>query len=139
MDVPEPVREFRGTQPKYWANYLEQYMAKLKSQKESNPSVSASGESSPADPNSVKPDPKDDKPQAPKTRRQILQEEAATHGYRPVRQAPFDSHGQPVFRNRRGRYITPDADGHQGGKWKLFDRRGRRIATLDHCNDWQKR
>jgi hypothetical protein len=51
-------------------------------------------------------------------------------GFREVK-VDWDTHGQPVF-EKNGRYITPDADGHSGGTWKEFDRRGNRIATLDH-------
>ena len=32
------------------------------------------------------------------------------------------SHGQPVFKNKDGsRYITPDVDSYNGGKWKMAD------------------
>jgi hypothetical protein len=44
--------------------------------------------------------------------------------------AHFDSHGQDVFTNGQ-RFITRDADGHLGGVWKMFDRRGRRLGTFD--------
>lgn len=44
----------------------------------------------------------------------------------------FNSHGQPAFYNRKERtYITPDVDGHNGGVWKMFDRRGNRLGTYD--------
>ncbi len=42
----------------------------------------------------------------------------------------FDSHGQPGYLNGKN-YITPDANGHIGGVWKMFDRRGVRIGTFD--------
>jgi hypothetical protein len=48
----------------------------------------------------------------------------------PPQRAPFNSHGQSVFFDGK-RYITPDVDGHSGGAWKLFDRRGNRIGTYD--------
>ncbi|HWM87278.1 MAG TPA: polymorphic toxin-type HINT domain-containing protein [Kofleriaceae bacterium] len=48
----------------------------------------------------------------------------------PPQKAPFNSHGQPVFFDGK-RYITPDVDGHIGGTWKVFDRRGRRVGTFD--------
>ena len=52
-------------------------------------------------------------------------------GYnRRMKDAPFDSHGQPVFTNGSN-YITPDVDSHNGGVWKVFDRRGRRVGTVD--------
>ncbi len=48
----------------------------------------------------------------------------------PPQKAPFNSHGQDVFFDGK-RYITPDVDGHIGGTWKMFDRKGRRIGTFD--------
>jgi len=55
-------------------------------------------------------------------------------GYSKVRQYPFNSHGQPVYK-KGNRYITPDVDSHNGGVWKVFDRRGNRIGTADkHLN-----
>lgn len=43
--------------------------------------------------------------------------------------APFNSHGQPVFSNGKG-YITPDVDEHNTNNgWKMFDRKGRRTGT----------
>lgn len=45
-----------------------------------------------------------------------------------VRDAPFNSHGQPVFTNGRD-YITPDVDSHNGGVWKVFRRNGERLTT----------
>jgi len=56
-------------------------------------------------------------------------------GMEPVKQAPFDSHGQKVFR-MGNRYFTPDVDGHIGGVWKEFDRLGNRIGTLDVNLTW---
>ncbi len=49
-----------------------------------------------------------------------------------ARKSPFNSHGQPVFFNPKTRtYITPDVDAHNGGVWKMFDRKGIRIGTYD--------
>jgi hypothetical protein len=50
--------------------------------------------------------------------------------FKPVKSAPFNSHGQPVFR-KGTRYITPDVDSHKGGVWKMFDNKGRRLGTYD--------
>ena len=55
-------------------------------------------------------------------------EEAKRLGYN--KKMPWRSHGQPVFGNGDG-FVTPDVDSHSGGVWKLLDRAGRRIATLD--------
>jgi RHS repeat-associated protein len=44
--------------------------------------------------------------------------------------APFNSHGQQVYQ-KGNRYITPDADGHKGGVWKMYDSRGNRLGTYD--------
>lgn len=45
-------------------------------------------------------------------------------------QYPFDSHGQLVYK-KGNRYISPDVDSHNGGVWKIFDRKGRRLGTAD--------
>jgi hypothetical protein len=47
-----------------------------------------------------------------------------------VKDAPFNSHGLPVFQ-KGSQYITPDADSHIGGVWKLFDKNGKRLGILD--------
>ena len=50
----------------------------------------------------------------------------------PPQKAPFNSHGQPVFKNpKTGTYITPDIDSHIGGVWKMFDSKFNRIGTFD--------
>jgi RHS repeat-associated protein len=51
-------------------------------------------------------------------------------GWKPVKGAPFNPHGQPVFK-KGSRYLTPDADSHKGGVWKMFDSKGRRLGTYD--------
>lgn len=52
-------------------------------------------------------------------------------GYKETKSHPCgDTRNKPVFTNGK-EYISPDADGHNGGVWKLFDRRGERVAT---CN-----
>lgn len=48
----------------------------------------------------------------------------------PVQKAPFDTHGQALFQ-RGNRFISPDADVHSGGAWKMFDINGRRLGTYD--------
>jgi hypothetical protein len=58
---------------------------------------------------------------------------AAALGYGrriPAQKAPFNTHGQPVFFNGKN-YISPDVDMHNGGVWKMFDKRGNRIGTYD--------
>jgi len=58
---------------------------------------------------------------------------AAKLGYEeriPPQKAPFNSHGQSVFRSGN-KYITPDLDSHSGGVWKMFDRSGVRLGTFD--------
>ncbi len=51
-------------------------------------------------------------------------------GLDPVKDPPFDSHGQLVFK-KGGRFFTPDADSHIGGVWKEFNRMGQRVGTLN--------
>jgi RHS repeat-associated protein len=86
-----------------------------------NQSSSWKGETSPADPNSVKPDPKNNEPnnaRKPNEPRFKTDSEAATKarelGYRRINER---SNGQAVFRRGRS-YITRDVDGHNGGAWK---------------------
>ncbi len=50
--------------------------------------------------------------------------------YKRVKDYPFTSHGQPVYR-KGSRYITPDVDQHRGGTWKMFDRKGNRLGTYN--------
>jgi len=70
-------------------------------------------------------------PQATQLRGRELVEAAAKLGYdRIARDPPFNPHGQKVFTNGKS-YITPDADGHNGGAWKMFDLRGNRTGTYD--------
>ena len=47
-----------------------------------------------------------------------------------VKGTPFDSHGQPVFTDGK-KFYTPDVDAHRGGVWKVFDKKGNRIGTVD--------
>ena len=57
--------------------------------------------------------------------------EAAKLGYtKLVKDAPFNSHGQKVFTDGKN-FITPDVDGHNGGVWKIFDRKGNRVGTFN--------
>ena len=55
---------------------------------------------------------------------------AKYNGFKEVRGAPFNSHGQPVFTEGK-KYYTPDVDAHRGGVWKVFDKKGNRIGTVD--------
>jgi RHS repeat-associated protein len=48
----------------------------------------------------------------------------------PPQKAPFDSHGQQIFYDGK-KYITRDIDAHNGGVWKMFDRKGWRLGTFD--------
>jgi hypothetical protein len=60
---------------------------------------------------------------------------AAEHGYTeriPPQKAPFNTMGEPLYRNpKTGNYISPDRTGHGGGVWKGFDRDGNRVGTYD--------
>ena len=51
-------------------------------------------------------------------------------GFEETKDAPFNSHGRPVFK-KGDRFITPDRDMHKGGVWKVFDRKGNRIGTYN--------
>jgi filamentous hemagglutinin len=52
-------------------------------------------------------------------------------GYtRRAKDTPFNTHGRPAFTNGRN-YITPDIDSHNGGVWKMFNRRGDLLGTFD--------
>jgi RHS repeat-associated protein len=48
----------------------------------------------------------------------------------PVKDPPFDSHGQLVFK-KGGNFFTQDVDSHSGEIWKEFNRQGQRVGTLD--------
>ena len=61
---------------------------------------------------------------------QAAREAAKALKFKPVNGAPFNSHGQPVFK-KGNRYLTPDVDQHSGGVWKMFDQKGRRLGTYD--------
>lgn len=50
--------------------------------------------------------------------------------YKEIKDPPFNSHGQPVFR-KGNLYISPDRDGHLGGTWKLFNGTGKRLGTYN--------
>ena len=58
------------------------------------------------------------------------------------RRTNYRSHGQPVFTDGRGRFITPDVDSHIGGVWKMADSpqnlgsRSTRIGTFDANLNW---
>ncbi|CDL86405.1 toxin C-terminal domain-containing protein [Xenorhabdus cabanillasii] len=51
----------------------------------------------------------------------------------PAQKAPFNSHEQTVFYNRKTKnYITPDVDGHNiTNSWKMMDKKGKRMGTYD--------
>lgn len=56
---------------------------------------------------------------------------AKKNGYN-EKKPDFNTHGQLFFENKKGKCISPDADGHNGGLWKIVDRRtGERIFTMD--------
>src|SRR5205807_9659929 len=65
-------------------------------------------------------------------RMQSVDREAERLGFdRVVKDPPFNSHGQKVFSDGSGRYLTRDIDGHGGGVWKMFNRAGQRLGTYD--------
>jgi RHS repeat-associated protein len=51
-------------------------------------------------------------------------------GFTPVKDPPFNSRGELVFRSGN-KFITPDNTVHQGGTWKMFDRSGNRLGTFN--------
>ncbi len=66
------------------------------------------------------------------TLKKNVQKELEKHGYRYRKDPPFDTHGQPAYQHiKTGEWITLDVDGHNGGVWKKFDRRGKNRKTLD--------
>jgi len=57
------------------------------------------------------------------------QEIAEEFGHKKVKSHPCgNTRNQPVFFNGKN-YISPDIDGHNGGLWKVFDRRGNILHT----------
>jgi RHS repeat-associated protein len=51
-------------------------------------------------------------------------------GFSEVKDPPFNSHGELVFK-RGNVYITADNTGHSGGVWKMFDSAGNRLGTYN--------
>ena len=51
-------------------------------------------------------------------------------GYKETSEGKFNSFRRPKF-IKGNSVITPDRNGHNGGVWKEFDRKNRRIGTLD--------
>ncbi len=61
--------------------------------------------------------------------RKEAKEIAKDFGHREVKDHPCgNTRNQPVFFNGKN-YISPDIDGHNGGMWKVFDRRGNILHT----------
>ncbi|HRN78127.1 MAG TPA: toxin C-terminal domain-containing protein [Candidatus Dependentiae bacterium] len=66
----------------------------------------------------------------PLTNKQARQK-AKELGFTEVKKHPCgDTRNKPVFYNGK-EYISPDADGHNGGHWKMFDRRGNIQYSMD--------
>jgi hypothetical protein len=55
---------------------------------------------------------------------------AEKHGYKEIKDPPFNSHNELVFK-KDNVYISPDNTGHIGGIWKMIARNGRRIGTFN--------
>ena len=56
---------------------------------------------------------------------------AEDRGYRKAKSNPCgNTRNKPVFFNGK-QYISPDADGHKGGAWKVFNRFGKRMYTMN--------
>jgi uncharacterized protein RhaS with RHS repeats len=88
----------------------------------------ATGKSNSSDAPDVPTDTTPDRDTPPPTNAEA-REKAAELGYNEVKDPPFNSHGQLVFKDG-GRYISSDVDGHSGDRaWKVFDRSGRRTGT----------
>jgi uncharacterized protein RhaS with RHS repeats len=51
-------------------------------------------------------------------------------GFSRVKDPPFGSHGQEVFK-KGNTYISRDINGHNGGAWKMYDIKGNRIGTFN--------
>lgn len=88
-----------------------------------------------------KPDDEDEKKKNRETARENFEpmtnkkarEEANKLGYKEVKDHPCgDTRGKPVFESPKGnRYISADADGHNGGMWKVFNRAGDLVYSMD--------
>ncbi len=52
-------------------------------------------------------------------------------GYKETKDGEFGSRGKLKF-IKGNSIISPDRDGHNGGHWKEYNRKNRRIGTLDH-------
>lgn len=61
---------------------------------------------------------------------QQARDQAKELGYRETKSHPCGyTYNRPVFTNGK-EFISPDAYGHRGGVWKLFNKVGKRIATV---------
>lgn len=76
-------------------------------------------------------DPKDkDKKEKAQTTNKQDKIDAEKLGYKLDKNPPFRTHGKQAFRKGQ-QWISADRDCHNGGRWKMFDNRGRRIGTFD--------
>lgn len=64
-----------------------------------------------------------------KTPTQEAREKARELGYKLDKNPPFNTHGEPAYRNGQ-RWISRDVDAHKGGYWKMFDKY-KRLGTYD--------
>ena len=58
---------------------------------------------------------------------QEARDQAEKLGYSEIKDHPCGKHSL-VFK-KGNRYISPDRDGHKGGIWKMFNRKGFRLST----------
>jgi hypothetical protein len=72
-------------------------------------------------------------------------EQADKLGYKEVKDHPCgDTRGKPVFESPKGnKYISADADGHNGGMWKVFNGAGDIVYSMDLdltiiCKEYRK-
>ncbi len=79
-------------------------------------------------------DPKDPKERKIHNNKEITNQQdkadAERLGFVLDKDPPFKTQGRLAFR-KKNRWISADRDGHKGGRWKMFDRKGDRKGTFD--------
>jgi hypothetical protein len=65
-----------------------------------------------------------------KTTNKQDREDAEKLGYKETKNPPFNARGRLTFKKNQT-WISSDSTGHNGGRWKMFNNAGERMATCD--------
>lgn len=111
------------------------WLAKTFSRKDKPVNIGQSNNSMPSPQMPEDPDKKNDDWKKVKEQWQPLtnkkaREIADKKGYKEAN-PEFNTHGQIAFQNKKGEWISPDKDGHNGGNWKMFDKSGKLLFSYN--------